>query len=404
MLGRLEVDDEALSKAFDILRSADVWRNPPTLPHPRPEGLELHYNVVAVVFGIDGETGRLYALTLPPPLASATLVAVDEGVLDSGLVREVIGFDLQPWEASEGTGVGEGVRVRVRGDLVVEVLEKCSGGCRLHTLPAALRILDAPGARARVGGFIQRQALSLGLECRRALERPWEVLEALAGRIRAPPRFLDSLERLLDELADPIAFNLAGASLYINLRGCRAKLKVASEPPSILVVYEGLGRVRRVPVDFDVSHLVFLVRRAAAALALEEASRPVRFEATINDTHRVSGFGVAAIASDVSADELRLPTLRHRVLETIHEMAEAPSRRRALRGLVILVAAGEFYMRRGDLYAYLPEGRLSFSHPEHGETFMDLGGPAVVRVTVLNSAPRTPPAGLRGLSNPFSPL
>ena len=59
--GRLEVDDEALLRAHEILRRADVWRDPPALPHPGPEGSELHYNVAAVVFGIDGEAGRLWS-------------------------------------------------------------------------------------------------------------------------------------------------------------------------------------------------------------------------------------------------------------------------------------------------------------------------------------------------------
>ncbi len=348
------------------------------------------YYAVGIVFGVDEDSGKLYAHPLPSSLASLTAVAMKNGYLDSRLLRTLMGFDLQPWEASGE--VDEGVRVRVQGDLVVEVVEKCAENeCVYSVLPAALKVLRDPGAAARVGGLLQRLALDLGFECRRVFEDPAALIEAIAGRVTVPRSYMEVLEPLLDDrLVGDLVPILNGSALYLELEGCRAKLKLSTSSPSApLVIYEGLDYVRTVMVAMPLGErtLNHIVRRLLARAAVDAASALARFEAVINDSHRVYGYGVAAADTEIGTEELRLPTMHRRVFEALRIM-ETLSRENMFRGLAALVSAALFYARSGDLYAYVPDGRLEFSHPEHGETAIELGGPAVVRVTALNSVPR----------------
>ncbi len=349
--------------------------------------------VRAVVFGLDEDSGMLYAHTLPEPLASGVAAAASLDGLTEGLLRSVMGFDLQPWEAAASGAIREGVRVRVQGDLAVEVLEVCAERCSLALLPVALRVLGGD-ATAKAAGYLQRLLLDIDIDCSEAVERPERILEIVEERLRVPAWALDGLLRVIGAAASGSIRGLGMYSFYVKLNGCSAKLKLESFRHPMLVVYDGVYGVKLIRIRGASPESVdALALKLLAAKVANELSEPFKFEVAINGNHAVRGVGVAA-ASDVPTEELGLPTTARRVAEAM-SLATSTLPGTTVEGLTRLAATATFYARSGDLYAYVPDGRLEFSHPEHGETIMDLGEPAVVRVTELNIAERPSDDALR---------
>ncbi len=365
----------------------------------------MRYPVAALAVGVDRGSGKLYIHVFPRPLAAVVASILAEGGLDEATLRELMGFDLQPWEPlyrPEG-----GLRVRVQGDLVAEVLELCGGGeCRLRVLPAALRVL---GAGRRLFASAARRLLSRveALSCRELARRPGVAAERLSEALSeaAPEWAVEVLRPLGLSSSQALMSLLARQPLSLDLSDCRIELKAGSRdvegvPPDtyILFLYSPLeiivhvkGKTFRRRVSDAMTKSISL--KALAAAALEEA--PTRFRAVVNESHVVKGRGVAGASAMVDSARLDLPTAASRASRAACAFKGSRSRLGALKALAWLAATALFYARYGDLYIYTVDGSLSFSHPEHGDTQLDLGGPGVVRVTTLNSAPRPPPAVLR---------
>lgn len=354
---------------------------------------------VGVVFGVDADTGRIYAHLLPSLLAWTAAVLGRRGGLDGKVVRDMMGFDAQPWEAQGH--LRPGVRVRVQGDLVVEFLEVCpKGGCRLAGLIAVLKALSDPEALA---ARLQRVLVEVGPRAGgRSPAEAAEALIALAADALAPKERGDYVEVASRNLAGWLAATLAAMRFYAPLAdGLMAELAFRAEPGSgslaLAGVYSrGTGSLLD-EVYLDTSDLL---AGLIASKALEARPEPAPFRATVNGSHVVSGYGTAAVALPPSED-LRLPTMTSRVkriLERLEGSLAAWDPVTVLRGLAGLLAARVYYGRVGDLYAYTVDGRLYFSHSEHGDVVLNTGGPAVVRVTTLNSVPPLNPGDVARLA------
>ena len=77
--------------------------------------------VIVAVIGVDKPTGKYFVHVLPPPLSMLGLMCQ---ALDSEKpLRVLMGFDYHSWEYRGGSG-----RVRVQGDLVLEVLRELDSG------------------------------------------------------------------------------------------------------------------------------------------------------------------------------------------------------------------------------------------------------------------------------------
>ena len=293
-----------------------------------------------VVFGVDEGSGKLFAHLLPPALAWAAAALGRLGGLDEHALRELMGFDLQPWEARGPPSPG--ARVRVQGDLTVEVLEYCpERGCKLARLIVALKLLSR--------------------------------LEALAA---GPPMTPDNL---FEDSGH--TYIIIVDDLIVDYYELIEIIKDDSEGDSNYSI-----TFLRVSLDsgelFSLDPLVDLI----APKAQEELELEL-FEATINGTHVVRGYGTA-IAFPMPQRHIRPHTTRARMkgaLGTLKDGLAGQDPVTVLRGLAGLLSVMAYYGRIGDLYLYTADGRLYFKHREHGEAFLDLGGPAVVRVTTLNA-------------------
>ncbi|MCE4611474.1 MAG: hypothetical protein F7B17_05845 [Desulfurococcales archaeon] len=355
----------------------------------------LRYPVAGIVVGVDEDSGKLYAHTLPEPLAASTASLILEGGLDSRVLRALLGFDLQPWE-SQG-GLEPGVRVRVQGDLVAEVIERCDGSCGLNVLPAVLRVLRGGGPR--LVARLQRILYNSGLSCEKVLRRPVVLVEQLEKYLdfSIPEELLGVVGSFGVDAENALRGLLEGSSIYMRIGGCKAKLRLRERVEFLagttvvrdyleLTVYEGLGGYRRFMLYVS---LAGIARKLLASIVLEDLSKPVKFEAVVNGSHVVYGRGFAG-ALERNTASLRLPVASRRVIEAACRLDRASTRLELLRGVAELASLGFYYGRVGDLYVYTVDGDLSFSHREHGEAMLRLGSPGVVRVTVLNAAPRPP--------------
>ena len=314
-----------------------------------------------------------------------------------------MGFDLQPWEARGPSSPG--ARVRVQGDLTVEVLEVYpEGGCRLSWLVAVLKAVSKPMA---LTARLQRVLLKLGPRiAEKNFRKATASLTALAVKELRPRRIDEYLEEtsyrmarwIMDKIARMQSYKPDSIPLYIRLAdGSIATLSIitfkGSDYYMVLDVYSDAGgyssnlRARAKPDFLD------LLASLIASKALEVMRELALFEATINGAHVVRGYGAATVSLPFlpSPKYLMLPTMKAHIegaLETLEDGLAGRDPAAVLRGLAELLSAITFYDRMGDLYlytVYTAEGRLYFRHSEHGEAIMDLGGPAVVRVTTLNA-------------------
>ena len=76
--------------------------------------------VIVVVIGVDKPTGKYFVHVLPPSLSMLGLMC--QALNDERPLRVLMGFDYHSWEYRSGSG-----RVRVQGDLVLEVLREYDG-------------------------------------------------------------------------------------------------------------------------------------------------------------------------------------------------------------------------------------------------------------------------------------
>lgn len=339
-----------------------------------------------LVLGVEPDTERIFAHLLPPTLAWAAAVLGLESALDERILRDIMGFDLQPWEAQGRLKAG--TRVRVQGDLVVEVLDECPGGnCRLAGLVSILRTLDESEPLA---ARLQRALIAAGPQAGgRTPQKAAAALLARAAGAMRPQNNSEYIEKLSKLYASSVALILKSRRFYARLAsGHIAVISFPNVDISLDVEVSLFNYNDGKPAGTVRLNASDLIRGLLAAAAQLYQEAP--FEATINETHIVSGYGVAAV-SRLPSDELMLPTMEQRLV-SVDEIIEKGSANwdplTVFIGLTRLLSVISYYGRRQDLYMYTIDGKLYFKHSEHGETVLSLGGPAVVRITTLSSMQR----------------
>ncbi len=367
----------------------------------RPRDVE----VAGIVFGVDYDSDRIYAHLLPPTLAYALAALRWIGGLDEAAVRDLMGFDLQPWEIRGRPEAGK--RIRIQGDIVVEVIEYCDGGdCAALRLLSLLKTLergdDAFAAK------LQRAMLSVEPpSCEGDLGGSLEEFVARVAQALTPPGDAGYLRSIARMLLLRGVLELYDAKFYVALRGGCSGISSIRVGEENLYLHVDVRALRG--DGSSVSHLAIAPLRVKASEALENLVLSKAFEervglypfrAVVNETHVVEGYG-AALAAPMPSAYLKIPRPL-RVLTSIDGdpalgfflFLLTPSRQAkrrhlagVLRDLARIAAYTAYYYKQGDLYVYTHTGKLLFSHEEHGDTMLDLGGPAVVRITSLNTAP-----------------
>ena len=364
------------------------------------------YRVAALVIGEDEGSGRLFIHTLPEPLAAFTATFMVEGGLNGGVLRDLMGFDLQPWEVRDR--LEPGVRVRVQGDLVVELLEYCyNDECELKLLPPALNILRE--GNNQLIAWMQKLVYNFkGVRCSEVVNNPNIVFERLKKSVEVPEKPLKDLYMILSRYALTHIPLPPDVPLYLKLEDCKVKMKMVipdaeSFGPDLeywdLTIYRGSMKPQKAPYDFyDEEKVSESMMKLLAWLSLKRLSQPSRFKALVNESHVVVGRGVAGASRIISTSDLLLPTAERRVAEADCRVRDARTPLEILHVAAKLASTTLYYGRTGDLYVYTVDGSLLFTHPEHGEALLKLDASAVVRITSLNTAPRPPERLIEGFS------
>jgi hypothetical protein len=86
------------------------------------EGRRLVGHPIALVIGVDGDTGLIFVHGLPRPFSTIAARLHADGELNEQALRRLMGFTHHLEEASI-QGLKRGMRVRLQGDIVLEVLD-----------------------------------------------------------------------------------------------------------------------------------------------------------------------------------------------------------------------------------------------------------------------------------------
>ncbi len=400
---------------------------------------------VAMIIGRDDSTGKLFIHMLPQPLSGFTHILMRRDKLNNRILRSLMGFDFQPWEIHGY--IAPGVKVRVQGDLVAEILEYCSGNdeCKLKTLPAVLEILQRSELIIDKINSIISKIKNLNCSSSNLFYKIFGEYGKINKLAKVPSYFFNEYinPQTLRYLTHVAIWRLLqngylDNAFTIKLDKCEVEFKfIAVYPPysnieSYLAMRDddivslrdiihaitnnvsvGVKMIIRWDngeekalefIDIDDEHnyeytatqnvymqaLLESLMSVIARAAIDESLRISRFQAIIDDSHVISGKGIAGSDILVPTNMVILPKARENLDKLVCRYIESETADGKILALAEISSALLYYGRAGDLYVYTDDGELLFSHPEHGDVIVSLDAPAVVRVTSLNSAPRPP--------------